>query len=232
MIGQLIGARWRGDRGFFTALAAATAIGVFVGFAPSYYLKGWYRAPAITPLVHVHGALFTSWIVLLIVQTSLVAAGRTDLHRRLGVAGAVLAGLMAAAAFETAIQATRRGRIDHAFLLVPIGTVVIFPALVGAAIAYRRQPALHKRLMLLATFEILSAAVARWPVVKTWSTPAGFLAVTDLFLAAIVIYDLATRRRINPATLWGGLFLVASQILRVQVGHTDAWLSVARWLTS
>ncbi len=70
---------WRRDRLFFTGMAVAAAVVTFVGFAPSYYLKTTYGGPALAPLLHLHGALFTSWIVLLVAQTSLVGIGGSAL---------------------------------------------------------------------------------------------------------------------------------------------------------
>jgi len=79
------------DRRFFTGMAIAAALTVFIGFAPTYYLGNFFDARPVSTLVHIHGVVSTSWILLFVAQTSLVAAGRTDLHRRLGVAGGVLA---------------------------------------------------------------------------------------------------------------------------------------------
>src|SRR5687767_3050526 len=83
---------WRRDRRFFTGMAVAAMLTVFAGFAPSYYLKVLTGRPGISgqavlsPLLHVHGFVFTSWIVLFLVQARLVAARRIGLHRRLGYA--------------------------------------------------------------------------------------------------------------------------------------------------
>ena len=222
---------WRRDRMFFTGMAVAAAAAIFFGFAPTYYLKGAYGTPALTPLVHVHAALFTSWILLLVAQTSLIAVRRTDLHRRLGVAGGVLAGLMTLVALATAVSSARRGSLDAGFLVIPFGTVVVFPALVCAALLMRRRTEAHKRLILIATAELLSAGVGRWPIISTWS-PMGFYAATDVFVVALLIYDLMTRGRIHPATLWGGLFFIASQPLRMAVAGTGPWLAFVSWLTS
>ena len=74
----------RPDDLFFSAMAAVALIAVLVGFARTYFLAGLFRAPLPNMLVHIHAAAFTSWIVLLIAQISLVAARRVDLHRRLG----------------------------------------------------------------------------------------------------------------------------------------------------
>ena len=72
------------DRQFYTGMALAAAVVVFVGFAPTYFLRGSDQSTPLPTYLHVHGFLFTTWIALFIAQTSLVAARRTDLHRRLG----------------------------------------------------------------------------------------------------------------------------------------------------
>jgi hypothetical protein len=69
------------DRWFFTGMAVAALLTVFTGFAPSYYLGSFFEARPLSTLVHVHGVLFTSWILLFFTQTSLplrMAIGRTD----------------------------------------------------------------------------------------------------------------------------------------------------------
>src|ERR1700736_5658637 len=84
----------RFDHFFFSGMALLMLVTVFVGFAPSYYLAGLFRAPLPSPIIHVHGALFSCWILLLVRKTSLVSAGRVGGHRRLGIAGLILAWFM------------------------------------------------------------------------------------------------------------------------------------------
>lgn len=170
-------------------------------------------------------------MLLLIVQSALVASGRTPLHRRLGVAGGWLAATMTVLAWMMAIDGGRRATNDASlgFMIVPMGTVVVFPALVGAALLWRRFPATHKRLMMIATTELLSAGVGRLPGVGGFG-PLGFFGGTDLVLVALLIHDRVTDGRFHRATLWGGAFLIASQVLRIVVGGTDAWLALARVL--
>src|SRR2546426_1396504 len=84
----------RYDHLFFSAMALLMLITVFVGFARTYYLAGIFHAPLPSRIIHVHGAAFSCWILLLVTQTSLVAAGRVDIHRRLGIAGFILGCLM------------------------------------------------------------------------------------------------------------------------------------------
>src|SRR5207244_4681037 len=133
---------------------------VAAGFAPTYYLKPLFAAPALPLSIHIHGALFTTWVLLFVAQTSLVAANRTDLHRRLGVVGAVLAITMVATGTAVAIGSARMARpalgvlarASPLFVLViPLASVVVFTILVGLGLYYRRRADAHKRLMLLAT---------------------------------------------------------------------------------
>src|SRR5580692_4256400 len=84
----------RFDHLFFSGMALLLLTTVFVGFAPTYYLAGVFHAPLPSWIIHLHGAAFSCWILLLITQTSLVSAGRVDIHRRLGIAGFLLACLM------------------------------------------------------------------------------------------------------------------------------------------
>ena len=84
----------RFDHLFFSSMTLLMLATVFLGFAQTYYLAGVFHAPLPSLIVHIHGAVFSCWMLLLITQTSLVAAGRVDLHRRLGIAGFVLGCLM------------------------------------------------------------------------------------------------------------------------------------------
>lgn len=209
-------------------------LAVFIGFAPSYYLKGAFGTPSLTGLYHVHGLLFTSWMLLMIAQPLLVMTRRTDLHRRIGSIAALLIVAMVIAACFVAVDGGRRGAAPPgipplAFMLVPMATVVVFPALTGAALFWRNTPQTHKRLMLIATMELIPAGFGRWTLLAS-SGPLGFFGTTDLFLVAMLIYDKVTTRRFHPATIYGGAFLIASQVARVALSGTATWQSLAAWL--
>jgi hypothetical protein len=240
------------DRLFFTGLAVAVALSVFAGFAPTYYLKGLYGTRALSPFLHFHGMLFTSWILLLVTQTALVAARRTDLHRRLGIVGALLAVAMLVVGTAVAVAAAKRG--PQAGVLVieqgqfpapleelatPLGGLSIFAVLVAVGFYYRRNRDSHKRLMMLATIVTASAALDRMLF------PTGVLAFSGLplntftsmgltapFLLACFLYDLRTRGHVHPAFLWGGLSVLAwTYATRELVASTATWLSFSGWLT-
>lgn len=224
--------RWK-DRVFYTGMSLAVIAAVVRGFARSYFFRSHYFPTPLAPIAKVHGAIFVSWTVLLLVQTVLVSRGRTDLHRRLGVVGGVLAAAMVVAGTAIAIAALRynfaHGNLRAlSFFAIPMGDMIVFPILVAAALVWRRQPETHKRLMLLATIDILNAAVARWPLAIMAKGPVAFFAVTDLFIVPGVVFDAVSRRRVHPAYVWGGLFVVGSQIARLAVWHTAAWIAFAK----
>jgi len=83
--------RWRS---FFLLLAAVLLVGLLAGFARTFFLRGFFDVPPLPMYLYGHGAVLTSWFVLVFIQASLVSARRLDVHRRLGVAGAVIAALV------------------------------------------------------------------------------------------------------------------------------------------
>jgi hypothetical protein len=235
-VAPAVAVRVRRTRWFYVAMALAFALTVFAGFSRTYFLKLHYGTPALSLLLHVHGVVFSAWVLLFAAQTTLVAARRTDLHRRLGVAGAVLAGVLLVMGTTIAILRVRGGSAPIpgvsglAFLAVPLFDMVVFAILAGSGLALRRRLETHKRLMTLATVALMSAPLARLPWVFRVGPPA-FFGLTDLFIVAMLVYDLVTRRRVHPATVWGGLVLVASQPLRLMISGTAAWTAFAAWAT-
>jgi hypothetical protein len=226
-------AHW--ERRFFAAITSAAAITVVWGFARTYFLKPVYDGQPLSPLIHLHGALFTTWIVLLLAQTALVATRNTATHRKLGQAGVVIIPAMLVLGYMAGIDAAHRGSTipgltPAQFLIIPLAAIVVFAVLAASAMLLKRYPDYHKRLMLLATIELLTAAVARIPFVAPLGPP-GFFGLTDLFVVALIAFDLATLRKVHPATVRGGLFLIASQPLRLLISGTGAWLALATWLT-
>ena len=231
-----VGARRRSRR-FYVGMAIAITITVFAGFSRSYFLKLHYGGEPLSLLLHVHGLMFTGWVLFFLAQTTLVAAGRTDLHRRMGVGGVVLAALILIVGTATAILRIKGGSDPVpgipplAFLAIPLGDMVVFAILVGTGLYFRRRAESHKRLMTLAIIALLPAPIARLPFELLEAGPPAFFGLADLFLLAMLVYDLAVRRRVHPATIWGGLLIVASQPLRLMISGTPAWMAFAAWLT-
>jgi hypothetical protein len=222
----------RTDSLFYTGMSIAAASVVLVGFAPTYYLRPQFTPEPLPVHLHVHGVLFSSWIGLMVVQAALVATGRTQWHRTLGPWAAGVAALVAAAGVRAGIMtASREAAFDvqaaRAFLTIPLFSMATFSLLVAAGVAGRNRPQAHKRLMLLATISVLDAPIARWP-----GAPGAAVVtlVVASFIAAGIVYDVISRRRVHRAYLWGGALVVVSQMLRPSVGQTDAWQSLATLL--
>ena len=186
------------DRLFFSGMALASALMLFLGFLPSYFNRS-AELPPLTPLYQLHGAVFTAWIVLLVAQTALVAGRRTDIHRTLGVAGALLATVVFVVGAAVSVETLRRnggppGSDPRKFFAIPLGDIIVFGVLVGGAVLQRQRSDTHKRLMVLATISILTAAVARFlGQVGMGGAPNLFFG-TDILVLALVAHAICRKR--------------------------------------
>ncbi len=227
--------RPRRDRPLYTAAAVLALIVVFTGFARTYYLKGAFGTPDLSTLKHVHGFVMTAWFTLFFVQARLAATGRTQWHRKLGVVGGVVAALVVIVGTATALVAAKNGATPGppplVFLAIPLGDMVVFLGLVSAAILYRKRPEYHKRLMLLASLGIITAAIARIPLdfLQAGGLPA-FFAATDLIILACVAFDWVRNRKLHPAMIAGVAVIIGSQAARFLIAGTPQWTEFARWL--
>jgi len=223
------------DRLFFSGIALLVLIAVSVGFARTYFLAGAFWAKLPSAMVHVHGALFTLWIALLVAQVVLVASRRIRWHMRLGIAGMLLAPLMVITGFATLIAAIKRRFVPPPVLQIitaqDILLLGLFSFLIARAFLARRDAPTHKRLVLCATFLIIIPAIARWPIVGNIAEhPTVFYTLVNSFPALLVVYDLWTRRSLHRATIWGVGLMIALQVAVLPlarsalIGHAVAWL--------
>jgi len=233
--------RWTAERRFYTGIALAMALVAYIGFARSFFLRPFFPdwpAPA-EPIFVVHGIFFSAWCVLLVVQATLIGVRRVDLHRRLGLFGAVLAvGMIVLGLWGALVAANRPTGFNLVpvpplqFLVIPIFDLVFFGSFVALAVKWRADAQAHKRLMVLATTSLLAAAFARWPYVWKIGNPFAYFGLADLFIVALVVWDFRSRGSLHPVTRWGGLALILSLPLRLALSATPAWLAFAGWLTS
>lgn len=225
-----------GRRRFYPTIAALAIVTVFVGFAPRFYETALRDTPGPRPFVLVHAAVFTAWMFLFLVQTSLVAAHRADLHRRLGRVGIALAASMLVLGVMTGIEGARDGwnpggpfRDALAFLVVSFRDILNFSGFAAAGLYYRRRPEIHRRLMLLATTGGLL-----WPAITRIQPIQGRLplmfAVLVAFLVASPVRDLIAHRSPHRVDLIGALIVMASFPLGIAIGNSDAWHDFAAWL--
>lgn len=221
------------DRRFYLIMALAAAIVIFTGFARSYYLKAhFHTSPALSLLLHIHGAVFTAWVLYFVLQTSLIAAAKPALHRKLGLLGAALGSSMIVLGLAVAFTAMRLRHgtpilsPETTFLvgLVDISTFALFFILGWLR---RRDREAHQRFMLLAVIGgLLSAPIGR---IVGYGVPIPVVTVLNLaFILAGPMYDFLTRRRIHPVYLYGCLFLLVTFTpFRFPVGNSPQWHRIA-----
>jgi FtsH-binding integral membrane protein len=222
------------DHVFFSGMALLLLGSVFLGFARSYYLAGMFHAPLPSAIIHVHGALFSSWILFLVAQTTLVASGRTGVHRRIGIAGFLLACLMVVVGVWAATNSLGRGGgppgIDpKTFYIIPMTDMLIFGLLVFFAYRARFDSAAHKRIIMVATVALMIAAIARWPLPAVQRNPLRAALLSYVFLLMIMAYDLWSTHKIHRATIWASVFLIFVQQIRFPIAQTAAWHAFAAW---
>ena len=178
-------------------------------------------------------------MLLLVAQTSLVAANRRDIHKKLGLLALPLAAAITVTALMVAFGSARNGNAPPGwtppqFLLIQFGTLGGFLGFMAIGLLWRRYSDYHKRLMMLATISMMLPVCGRiWRMLgggEFARGAVGGMLLSDLFLLALVVFDLKTRKRLHPVTLWGGAVLLALQPFRILFAETEAWQSVGRWL--
>ena len=222
---------------FYAWVAVAAASIIFAGFARTFYLRSISGAPPLSPLLFTHGIVMTMWMVLFIAQVLLVAARHTELHRRLGVVGLVLAVLVICVGVAASIDAGRRGASPAPgvpalmFMAIPLFDMPVFAGLVGVALWNRRRPDIHKRLMLLATLGLLTPGIARIPLdIIQRGGPPLFFGLALFFPLLCIAIDTARSRRLHPAFGWGGALVILMLPMRLVIASTPAWTRFAEWL--
>ncbi|HEV2548271.1 MAG TPA: hypothetical protein VGU20_13110 [Stellaceae bacterium] len=226
---------------FYVYMAISCAAVAFIGFAPTYWIpvaEGTFQA---RPIVHLHGILFFSWTLFLVLETWLAASGRITKHRAIGMIGISLATAMTLLGTVVMIGSTQAaaavGLADagKAFMIVPLGGLLFFATAIALAIANVHRPEVHKRLMLLASISILDAAIFRWfltflpgtdwpPLVALAAPPA---LVASILLLVAIVFDWRIRGRPHPVYVIGGTLHLALKVLQVPISATAAWHSVA-----
>lgn len=231
----------RDTRRFYSSMAISMAIVVFAGFARTFYLRMFFpeaiEMAAPEPIFYVHGSVFTAWICFLVAQTLFIRNRKIALHRSLGWFGAGLAvAVVLLGIYGSLVAAQRPGGFIGVplpplqFLAIPLFDIVLFGLFVGLAVAWRQNAASHKRLMMLATINLIEAAIIRIPIdFIIAGAPFASRGLSYIFIIALVIRDLRTTGRVHRVTLWGGLIIVVSFPVRMLISQTQTWVGFAGW---
>ena len=239
-------------RVFYSAMAIAMSAIVILGFGPSFYFRAFTARGVHLPsaIVWIHGLVFTSWMLLLLLQTTLVRIGKAHWHQRVGIAGAALAAVMVVLGATAQILQAHRDvaagfkpieDVDENLLLIgALFMMAIFGGLIAAAVRLRSRPEFHKRLILLATVVLLGAATSRIAAMCARALPSLWpraplidMALNDVFILALAIHDLRVRGRLHPATVWGAIPILLMQALPLtSFYYNDTATAFTTWIGS
>lgn len=233
-------ARPSAERRFFSFMAILLIVLMVAGFAPSFYLRGYVFSPRpnpeLTPAILLHGATFTLWMLVFWAQTALVAAGRRDLHMKLGAAGLALAVLLVPMMYWVAVYQVERANqppftTPLAWTSVPLATIPAYVILIWQGWKRRRDGQAHKRLMLGAALLFMSPAVGRLPLAPPTleGHVVGQLLAWACF-APLVWWDVKTLGRLHWATKLGAGLMLAVVLVPVVLMATGSWDAVAAQL--
>jgi uncharacterized membrane protein len=242
------------DRWIFAFMAVWYIAIVLTGFIPDSVMKiAMVKAgqhPPFPPVLHMHAVAMGSFLLLVLAQSVLMATGRTEQHKKLGIVAfalvpvLVVVGLvLAPTTYHTVWQGAHFGPppiraaltpVVHDLeniLLLQIRIGILFPLFMGLALSARCGNAgLHKRMVFLATAVALPAAIDR----MTWlpntmpSSPVGLdvwilVAVSPLFL-----WDVLRNRRVHEAYwIWISIYVPVA-LLTYSLWDTPFWHSMAR----
>lgn len=221
---------------FFSSMAILLCVIVFIGFSPTYFQAGMLRAQLPNKLLHFHGALFTTWMILYTVQTALISARRVVWHRTLGTFAFCLTPVMVVVGTVAALDALRRGvrigPLDPAVsLAIPLVGIAPLAILFYAAWNARRRPDAHKRILLLATIGMVEAAFGRFPWQKLALPPAaGAVIGLGVMVLLVILYDLYSLHRIHRSTMWAAPLVFCTGAFAVPIGMTGWWHAFAGFL--
>ena len=212
---------------------------VFIGFAPSFFLRGLVNVPrpnpTLPPGVLLHGGIFTLWMLAVVAQTQLVAARRTDIHMKLGVLTVLLAIALIPIMYLTSVWQVSRANQPPmtdplTWTIVPLAAIIPFAILIWTGWIHRRNPQWHKRAMLGAAILIVAGpAIGRLPIAPPTLGGMTFLLLLGLVLfVPLFIWDRRSQGRVHPATWFGFTLLAISVLIPLAVFWTGAdWASVA-----
>ena len=228
------------ERKFYSRMAIFLVAVVFIGFAPSFYLRDIVPQyprpnPTLPPSVLFHGLMFTLWMALLVIQTQLVSTRRVETHMKLGKSAMLVAIALIPIMYVTAVWGVARESHPPftdslTWSAIPLAVIPAFAFLIYEAWRRRREAQWHKRLVLSATILFVAGpGFSRIPLAPPtfWGFTAQLLVGTTLIFAPLFIWDRRTQGHVHPATRTGYLVALAAAIVPLALIYTNSWAGIA-----
>jgi hypothetical protein len=221
------------DRYFYFIMSLVIAAVVVYGFSNTIDIN-LIHPPYPRPLIlYFHGAIFSAWVALLMIQSGLIRTRNVKLHRKLGWGGVGLGIAIPIVGIPTGIAMakfnTLHGATDAAeFLIVPFFDMVVFSIVFGLAILWRTTPEFHRRLMLVASCGLTVAAFNRFSIAtQNW----GYAGVDALILLGVA-RDVIVTQRVHVVYLCCLPVLILGQVFTMYVflNSSPQWLTIAHRL--
>ncbi len=224
------------ERAFFFYMALAVLVTVLAGFgfffaigASTIYSPWW---------VHLHALSMGTWVLLFVAQTWLVYRDNVTAHRTLGPIAAGWAVWIFFLGFAITAMDVHTHRAPpffqrNYFLMMDWLNMVVFGALVFAAVRLRNRSDWHKRLMLGAMLNLLSVALGRLVLPPIWDERGIWLVMIILlvgYFGTAMLFDKRTRGSVHPAYFWGAGGLVTWVSLSFALAWTPPVLALTHAL--
>jgi uncharacterized membrane protein len=193
------------SRYFYFAMSLVMGGLAVWAFSNTVDVRLLHANPPRPPLLWFHGAIFSAWIVLFIAQSALVRVRRVTIHRTLGWVGAALAATMVVSGFIVSVTMLRfEMTLLHrpsvaSFLSILWADMIIFGACIALAIYFRKKPEYHRRLVFMASCQLMQAAFVRFHYIGYHNL---FYPALDLLIVAGMLRDLMVDGRVNKIYLY------------------------------
>jgi hypothetical protein len=233
VVGATTGFKTFLSRYFYFCMSLVLAGLVVWGFSRTVNHNLFHANPPRPVLLWMHGAAFSTWIVFFIVQSGLVRMRKVSVHRTLGWFGAGLATFMVGLGFTIAVVMTRfDAQVLHqkdvdSFLSIPFLDMIAFGTLIALAIAWRKTPDYHRRLVFIASCELMDAAVGRFDFVFNHNL---FYPALDLLIVLGMVRDLIVDGRVHKVYLYALPVMIVGQSLAVYLwrGNPAWWQAITK----
>jgi hypothetical protein len=241
MAGNPFAVRHRWDSRFWAVFLATSWLAIAIGFwhpiEQRFFGSPDYAAP---PVLVLHVWTYFGWMMLLTIQAILIGQGQVGVHRKIGLAGAVLAVAVVGTGLGAEIFSQRFwARTDPGnvrFFTFPLYVLLAFAICAFLAIRARRNPPVHKRLILMATIAVMGGPYMRWwgatidrfTGAGPFNTWAHHYVGMDVLLIAAALYDRATRGTVHPVYRAAIPLLLAGQVAANLIWHSDWWPPLVR----